>query len=160
MQCARAESRDRSKPRRRETRRHMSTNNNNSDSGYFAYSNNRMPFSLPLSLSPSPFQISRQGAKLEAVLPWSRRISLRLASYQKFICLPTNSSKSIDSTSEASSSLEEIYLPAVYLELLLMLYHYRPASQPWWPSKANSASDSNPTFIADINSFNSLILNI
>jgi len=46
---------------------------------------------------------------------------LRLASYQKFICLPTNSSKSIDSSSEAPPrSLEEIYLPAVYPVLLLM----------------------------------------
>lgn len=160
MRCARAESRVRSKSRRKGTRRYMLTNNNNSDSGYFAYSNNRMPFPVSLSLS---LQVSRRDAELEAqsshAPPWSRRISLRLASYQKFICLPTNSSKSIDSTSKAPSSLEEIYLPIVYLELLLMLpLSTGPAAG--WPSKANSASDSNPTFIADINSFNGLILNI
>lgn len=67
----------------------------------------------------------------------NRRISLRLASYQKFICLPTNSSKSIDSSFEAPSRASKrfTYLPAVYLELLLMLLLSICLAAGWPPKR-------------------------
>lgn len=101
---------------------------------------------LPVSRHGVPIPALEGGSHAPV---WSRRISLRLASYQKFICLPTNSSKSIDSFSEAPTSLEEIYLPAVYSELLLILLLSTVCSAEW-PPKANSANDSNPTFIVAI----------
>jgi len=156
MRRARAESRVRSKSRRKGTRRHMPTNNNNSDSGYFAYSNNQMPFLVFL-----PLQISHRGTELEARARTLRpKADASRFAWQVtrnlFACQRTRLSPLIP-PSKLLSSLEEIYLPAVYLELLLML----PLSTGLaarWPSKANS--DSNPTFIAGINSFNGLILNI
>lgn len=113
--AAMAESRVRANQARKQRTNYVPTNNNNSDSGYFAYSNNRIAPLAPPLLSPSLGCWSRWShaastASLELgshPQSWNRRISLRLASYQKFICLPTNSSKSIDSSSEAPSRASE-----------------------------------------------------
>lgn len=103
------------------------TNNNNSDSGYFAYSNNRMPSPSPHPPSSSLGCWSRCWchAASTASLELARTLSLgteasRFAwqvTRNLFACQRTRLSPLIP----PPKRLREIYLLAVYLELLLML---------------------------------------
>jgi len=126
MRRARAGSRVRSKSRRKETRRRMPTNNNNSDSGYFAYSNNQMPFLVFL-----PLQISHRGTELEARARTLRpKVDASRFAWQVtrnlFACQRTRLSPLIPSSSRASKRFT--YSPFTWS--CFWCYHYRSASQP------------------------------
>lgn len=128
MRCARAGSRVRSKSRRKGTRRYMLTNNNNSDSGYFAYSNNRMPFLVSLSL-----QVSRRGAELEARARMLRpeadasRFAWQVTR-NLFACQRTHLSPLIPPPKLLRASKRFTYPSFTWS--CFWCYHYRPALQP------------------------------